>query len=47
MKRIKPKKGTRFVRIDHKTMIEVSPDKTDKEAIRDYLEKLEYSKPNK
>ena len=38
------REGYRLVRIDHRTLIEVAPDKTDEEAIVQFLEKLAYSK---
>jgi len=43
-KRYKPKPGTKAVRIDHRTVIEVSVDKPDEQAIEEYLEKLEHSR---
>ena len=41
---MKPKKGNRYVRIDSKTIIEVGSDVTDEEAIKEFLEKVEYDR---
>jgi len=46
MKKLKPKKGFRYVRINPKLVIEVGPDKTDKEAVEEYNQKLKDTKPN-
>jgi len=43
---LKPKKGTKLVRVDHKTLIEVSVDRSDEDAIKEFLEKIELNKPS-
>ena len=41
----KPKKGKKFVQIDHRTIIEVDVDKSEEDAIREFTEKTDFSKP--
>lgn len=39
------KPGKKFVRVNHKTIIEVDVDKSEEDAIREFTEKLDFSKP--
>lgn len=43
-KKRKVKKPTKLVRIDHRTLIQVSADTNDEVARQMYVEKLEYSR---
>ena len=44
-KRKGPQQGKKFVRVDHKTIIEIDENKSNEEAIAEFLEKTKRDRP--